>query len=62
MFVVEIDEIKGNESNRREYSHVQRKIAMRQFESYKKWPEVVALSVIHRTRRLDTVVATWERP
>lgn len=45
-----------------EYKHTQRKIALRQFESYKKRDNVYSVAVVHTTRQVDEVISYWERP
>lgn len=44
-----------------EYKHAQRKIAMRQFESYIKRANVSSVSVVHSTRKVDEVISYWEQ-
>ncbi len=58
MFVVVVSDNKGDH----EYRHEQRKIALRQFEQYKQYPETVAVTIVHHTRRMDDVIACYERP
>ncbi len=45
-----------------EYKHTQRIIAMRQYKTYCNKPETISVTVIHRTRKLDDVIAAWDNP
>lgn len=58
MFVVVI----SNKDGDKEYEHVQLKIAERQFEQYKAYPETRFISIVHSLRRHCEVIKFWERP
>lgn len=57
MFAVVITDASGD----KEYKHEQRKIALRQFEQYKAYNTTIAVTVVHATRRIDEVIACYER-
>lgn len=44
-----------------EYKHAQRKIALRQFESYIKRANVSCVTIVHTTHKVDEVINYWER-
>jgi hypothetical protein len=48
--------------NTKEYKHTQLKIAKRQFEAMTKKSETLYVTIVHQTKRVDDVVAYWERP
>ena len=49
------------EDSCKQYDHKLRKIAQRQFESYKAHDDVFTVSLVHSTRKTDEVIEYWER-